>query len=166
MRQQLLRKGSARCNWDLRKGQQPFRLNPNGFGDRTTTLRRLLIVAGAFGDTAFFLFLLAKAALAFLPTALFVTLRPFFLFQQARYAEVFPLKPTPFCKFFVGLGITNKSAISLFLLSDSCFILTTLSSSIFTFTSISLAGTVFSLLLFYQTTMGPQTLVSPGEQPS
>ena len=38
-------KGSARGNWDLREGQQPFRLNPNGAGDRTTTLRRLLIGA-------------------------------------------------------------------------------------------------------------------------
>ena len=38
-------KGSARGNWDPRKGQQPFRLNPNGVGDRTTTLRRLLIGA-------------------------------------------------------------------------------------------------------------------------
>ena len=36
-------KGSARGNWDLREGQQPFRPNPNGVGDRTTTLRRLLI---------------------------------------------------------------------------------------------------------------------------
>ena len=35
-------------------------------------------------------------------------------------------------------------------------------SSIFLFTSISLAGTVFSFLLFYQATTGPQTLVSPG----
>ena len=38
-------KGSARGNWDPREGQQPFRLNPNGVGDRTTTLRRLLIGA-------------------------------------------------------------------------------------------------------------------------
>ena len=48
------------------------------------------------------------------------------------------------------------------LLSDSRSVL----SSIFHFTSISLAelvGTVFSLLLFYQATMGPWTLVSPGE---
>ena len=30
--------GSARGNWDLREGQQPFRPNPNGFGDRTTPL--------------------------------------------------------------------------------------------------------------------------------
>ena len=36
-------KGSARGNWDPREGQQPFRPNPNGAGDRTTTLRRLLI---------------------------------------------------------------------------------------------------------------------------
>ena len=39
-------KGSARGNWDPREGQQPFRPNPNGAGDRTTTLRRLLIGAG------------------------------------------------------------------------------------------------------------------------
>ena len=38
-------KGSARGNWDPRKGQQPFRPNPNGVGVRTTTLRRLLIDA-------------------------------------------------------------------------------------------------------------------------
>ena len=37
-------------------------------------------------------------------------------------------------------------------------------SSIFPFTSNSLAGTVFSLLLFYQATMGPWTLISPGER--
>ena len=33
--------GSAQGNWDPREGQQPFRPNPNRFGDRTTTLRRL-----------------------------------------------------------------------------------------------------------------------------
>ena len=38
-------KGSAWGNWDPREGQQPFRPNPNGVGDRTTTLRRLLIGA-------------------------------------------------------------------------------------------------------------------------
>ena len=38
-------KGSARGNWDPREGQQPFRPNQNGVGDRTTTLRRLLIGA-------------------------------------------------------------------------------------------------------------------------
>ena len=34
-------------------------------------------------------------------------------FQQARYAQVFPLKLTPSCTLFAGLGNTNKSAISL-----------------------------------------------------
>ena len=38
-------KESARGNWDPRKGQQPFRPNPNGVGDRTTKLRRPLIGA-------------------------------------------------------------------------------------------------------------------------
>ena len=38
------RKGSAQGNpGDPREGQQPFRPNPNGVGDHTTTLRRLLI---------------------------------------------------------------------------------------------------------------------------
>ena len=37
--------GSSRGKWDPREGQQPFRPNPNGSGDRTITLRRLLIGA-------------------------------------------------------------------------------------------------------------------------
>ena len=52
---------------------------------------------------------------------------------------------------------------SLLLLSDSRSVL----SSIFPFISNSvayLAGTVFSLLLYYQATMGPWTLASPGER--
>ena len=52
---------------------------------------------------------------------------------------------------------------SLLLLSDSRCVL----SSIFPLISNSvadLAGTVFFFLLFYQATMGPQTLVSPGER--
>ena len=66
-----------------------------------------------FGQTALFLFLLAKAAPAFLPTALVVALRPLFPFRQSQYAQVSPLKPAPFCTLFAGLGSTNKSAISL-----------------------------------------------------
>ena len=65
------------------------------------------------GQTALFLFLLAKVAPAFLPTALSVALRPLFPFWQAQYVQVFPLKPVSFCTFFAGLGNTNKSAISL-----------------------------------------------------
>ena len=73
------------------------------------------------GQTALFLFLLARAAPAFLPTALSVALRPSFPFRQAQYAPVFPLKPAPFCTLFAGLGNTNKSAI--FLLFFSCLTL-------------------------------------------
>ena len=65
------------------------------------------------GQTALFLFLLARAAPAHLPTALSVSLRPLFPFRQAQYVQVIPLKPAPFCTLFVGLGSTNKSAISL-----------------------------------------------------
>ena len=37
--------GNARGNWDPLEDQQPFRPKPNGVGNRTTTLRRLLIGA-------------------------------------------------------------------------------------------------------------------------
>ena len=40
-------KGSAQGNWDPQEDQQPFKLNPNGAGDRTTMLRQLLIGADA-----------------------------------------------------------------------------------------------------------------------
>ena len=40
--------GNARGNWNPREGQQPFRPNPNGVADRTTTLKRLLIGAVQF----------------------------------------------------------------------------------------------------------------------
>ena len=62
------------------------------------------------GQTALFLFLLAKAALAYLPTAFSMALRPLFPFQQAQYAKVFLLKPASLSKLFAGLGSTNKSA--------------------------------------------------------
>ena len=65
------------------------------------------------GQSALFLFPLARAALAFLPTALFVAPRPLFPSQQVQYAQVFPLKPAPFSTVFAGPGSTNKSATSL-----------------------------------------------------
>ena len=76
-------------------------------------LDSLLLMIWCFGQTALFLFLLARAAPAFLPTALSVALRPLFPFRQAQYVEVFPLKRAPFCTLFAGLGSTNKSAIFL-----------------------------------------------------
>ena len=69
------------------------------------------------GQTALFLFLLARAAPAFFPTALSVALRPLFPFRQAQFVPVFPLKPAPFCTLFAGLGTTNKSAIFLLFFS-------------------------------------------------
>ena len=125
-------------------------------------LNSLPLMIWCSGLTALFLFLLARAAAAILPSALSVALRPHFPFRQAQYAQVFPLKPSPFCTLFASLGSTNKSAISLLLLFDSRSVL----SSIFAFISNSvadLAGTVFSLL-FYQATMGPRTLISTGER--
>ena len=76
------------------------------------TLNALLTI-WCSGQTALFLSLLAKTGLSYLPTALSVASRPPFSFQQARYAQVFPLKPAPSCTLFAGLGSTNKSAISL-----------------------------------------------------
>ena len=93
------------------------------------TLALSLLTIWCSGLTALYLFLPGKAALAYFPTALSVTPRPLFPFQQAQYAQVFLLKPTPFCTLFAGLGSTNKSATSLLLLSDSSSVLATLSSS-------------------------------------
>ena len=53
---------------------------------------------------------------------------PLFPFRQAHSVQVFLLKPAPLCKVPAGLGSTHKSAISLFLLSESCSILATLST--------------------------------------
>ena len=78
------------------------------------------------GWTVLFLFLLAKAALEYLPIALSVALRSLFPFQQAQYVQVFLLNP--FCMLFAGLSSTIKSNISRLLLSDSRFVLTCLSS--------------------------------------
>ena len=90
----------------------------------------LLLMIWYSRQTAHFLFVLAKAALAFLTTALCVALGPLFLFQQAQYVQVFSLKSASFCTLFAGLGSTNKSAISSFLLLyDSRSVLASLSSS-------------------------------------
>ena len=129
----------------------------------TMTLSHLMIWYSE--QTALFLFLLARAAPAFLLTVLSVALRPHFPFQQAQYVQVFPLKPAPFCTLFSGLGSTVKSAISLlfyyltlFLSSPPCPLLH-LSFCL----KLSSRSGRNSVLLFYQATMGPRTLVSPAE---
>ena len=66
------------------------------------------------GQTALFLFVLARAALAFLPTALSVALRLLFPFPQAQFVPVFPLRPAPFCTLFVGLSSKNNAISLLF----------------------------------------------------
>ena len=91
----------------------------------TLTLSPLMIWYSK--QTALFLFLLAKAAPASLPSALSVALRPLFPFRQAQYAQVFPLNAAPFCTPFAGLRSTNKSAISLFLFFGFRSVLATLS---------------------------------------
>ena len=129
------------------------------------TLNALLTI-WCFGQTALFLSLLAKTAVAYLPTALSEASRPLFPSQKAQYAQVFPLKPAPFCKLFAGLGSTNKSAISLFFSSYLTLVLSLPPCSLLHFFLLpqSLSGTVFSLLQFYQATMGPQTLVFSGRR--
>ena len=76
----------------------------------TLTLSNLTIWLS--GRMALFFFF-TKATLEFLPTAYFVALRPLFPFRQAQYAQVFPLKPAPFCKLSADLGSINKCVISL-----------------------------------------------------
>ena len=60
------------------------------------------IRSGALDRRLCFFSFLVKAALACLPTALSLALKPLFPFQQAQYAQAFPLKPAPFCKLFTG----------------------------------------------------------------
>ena len=79
----------------------------------STTLTLCPLMIWCFGQTALFLFLLAKSALAFLPTVFSVALRLLLPFWHAQYVQVFPLKPAPFCTISAGHGSTNKSAISL-----------------------------------------------------
>ena len=76
-------------------------------------------------DRKLYFFFLSKAALAFLPTVLFLALRPPSPFGQVQYVEVFLLKSAPFCKLFAGLCSTNKPAI---LLIFSSFLTLALSS--------------------------------------
>ena len=85
------------------------------------TLTLFLLMIWYSGQTALFLFFLARAAPAYLPTALSVALRPLFPFRQAQFVPVFPLKSAPFCTLFADLGNTIKSAI--FLLFFSCLTL-------------------------------------------
>ena len=72
----------------------------------TQTLSPIMIWCSE--QTALFLIFLAKAALAYLPTALSVAPRPLFPIQQAQHAQVFLLNPAPICMLFASLGSTNN----------------------------------------------------------
>ena len=111
------------------------------------------------GQKALFLFLLEREAVAYLPTALSVALRPLFFFSAGTvcssfFAEAYAILRA-LCWSRQHQQVCHSS--SPFLLNDSCSVL----SFIFPFISISRAGTVFSLLQFYQATLDPQTLVFP-----
>ena len=80
----------------------------------TLTLSSLMIWYS--GLTALFLIFLATAAPAYMPTAFSVALRLLVPFRQAQYAQVFPLKPAPFCTLFADLGNTKSLPL---LLADS-----------------------------------------------
>ena len=50
--EKMVVRGECPGSWDFLEGQQPFRPNPNGVGDRTTTLRRLFIGAVAAASSS------------------------------------------------------------------------------------------------------------------
>ena len=121
------------------------------------TLTLLHLTIWCFGQTALFLFLLAKAALAYLPAAFSVALSPHYLFRR----------PSMFKFFRWSLRHSARSLLDSAALTSLPLLSSIWLFSIFPFTSISLvdlAGTVFSLLLFYQATIDLRTLVSPGER--
>ena len=109
-------KGSARGNWDPQEGQQPFRPNPNRVGDRTTTLRRLLIGAalrvslakkqnlepGAFRRQKEHL---PHYFNAYLDIKKFLTLIKFFTFDMACYLQQFTTFMGKRCDTYTNLAI-------------------------------------------------------------
>ena len=75
--------------------------------------------------------------------------------------KFFPLKPASFRELSAGPDSTNTSAIFLLLFDSRCPLLRLPFTSI---SSADLAGTVFSFHFYYQATMDPRILVSPGER--
>ena len=93
-------------------------------------LDSLPLMIWCFKQTALFLFLLAKAAPAFFPTALSVALRPLFPFRQARYAQVFSAEACTILRALCWSRQHHKVSrfSSLLLPFDSRSVLATLSS--------------------------------------
>ena len=69
-------KGSAWGNWDPQEVQQPFLPYPNGVGNRTTTLRQLLV--GAVDNTSIEPPVAPSPAASRPPLSLFFSLRPLY----------------------------------------------------------------------------------------
>ena len=129
-------------------------------------LTLFLFMTLPFGRMAQFLFLLVKMAAVSMPTALVVTVRPCLSIRHAQCAQVFLLKPVPFCKLFTGLSSTKGTSTS-FPFSSQTLALSLLRFLLFhpSFISHSLAylAKTICFLLYYQATMGPQSLISFGE---
>ena len=104
---------------------------------------------------ALFLFLLVKTVLASLLTERFVALKPPFPFGRPSLFKFFRLCPRHSAQALRWYRQHHQVCYLPLLFSDSRSILATL-FSVFRFSSNSLAGTVFSLMLCYQTTMGPE----------
>ena len=134
-------------------------------GAALAQLDSLPLMIWCCGQTGLFLFLLARAAPAFLPTALSVAPRPLFPFRQAQYAQVSLPKPAPFCTLFAGLGSTNKSAISLLFSYYLTLVLSSPPSFLLSQTLWQIWQELSSLSSWsIKTTMGPRTLVSTGKR--
>ena len=127
------------------------------------TLNALLTI-WCSGQTALFLFLLAKTALAYLPTACGIEATLFF-----SAGPVCSSLSAEACAIVQALCWSRQHHqvchfSSLLLLSDSRSVVATLFSPPSFLLPQSLSETVFSLFQFYQTTMGPRTLVSSGRR--
>ena len=92
---------------------------------------------------------LANCSLCGIETTLFLSV-----------GSVFPMKPAPFFKLSAGLGSTNMSAFFLFFSSSLrlslCFQHTVLLPQLLA----KLAGTIFSHMFYYHSTMGPRKFIS------
>ena len=110
-------------------------------------------------QTALFLLLLARAAPAFLPTALSVALRPLFPFRQVQYVQVIPLKPAPFCTLFAGFGSTNNLAL---LFSYPTLVLSSSPSFLLSQTLWQIWQELFSLSCSYRLQWVPRHSFLPG----
>ena len=99
------------------------------------------------------LFVLAKKAPVFLPSAHSMALKPSFPFRLVRCVQAFVLKPASFCKLSADPGSPNKSDIALFIsfsLTLFLYVLASLSSPphVFYFTLFGIFGRNYSFFPF------------------